>query len=126
MIEGIRGYGPPRAAARAGRGGGFHLPAARTDSAAPSMAPTAATGLLGLQQSWSPAEQDDAAQRRGHALLAELAAMQRDMLRGRLDPAGLSRLAAMAEGEAGQDAALREIVEGISLRAKVELARIGP
>ena len=92
-------------AGRAARGGGFHLPAARAQAAAPSMAPTAAASLLGLQQSWSPAEQDDAAQRRGHALLEELAAMQRDMLRGRLDASSLSRLAAMAEGEAGHDAA---------------------
>jgi hypothetical protein len=31
----------------------------------------------------------------------------------------------LAEGEAGADPALRELMEGISLRARVELARLG-
>lgn len=126
MIEGIRGYAPgPRGPARATRGAGFRLPASRAESTAASAAITGTHALFGLQQSWTPAERDDAAQRRGQAVLEELAQLQRDLLRGGCDPARLSRLAAMAEGESGHDPALRDIVEGIGLRARVELARLG-
>ncbi len=74
----------------------------------------------------SDRERDDAAQRRGHALLEEMEAMRRDLLRGALPAARLSRLAVLAEGEAGADPALREVVEALSLRARVELARHRP
>ena len=126
MIEGIKGGPPPlRGSLRArAPGAGFHLPASRPEAPPPGAA-LGGAGLIGLQQGWTPAEQDDAAGRRGRALLEELARLQRDMLRGRLDPAGLSRLAAMSEGEGGHDPELREIVAAIGLRARVELARIG-
>lgn len=100
---------------------GFRLPGTAGPSAA---APVAGVGgLLGLQEDLSPEARDDAARRRGHALLEELDGLQRDLLRGRDDPQRLSRLALLAEGEAGHDPALREAVEAISLRARVELAR---
>ena len=56
----------------------------------------------------------------------ELEALQLAFLCGRIEPGRLTRLAAMAEGEAGADPALREIIAGISLRARIELARLGP
>ena len=125
MIEGIRGTAPgPRGPSRTTRGTGFQLPAARAASTAACAAVAGTHALLGLQQSWTPAERDDAAQRRGHAVLEELAQLQRDLLRGGADPARLSRLTAMADGESGHDPALRDIVEGIGLRARVELARL--
>jgi len=80
-------------------------------------------GLLGLQQSWTPAERDAAAQRRGQGLLRELRGLQLALLSGERDPASLARVALLSEGEAGADPALREIIAEISLRARVELAR---
>ena len=80
-------------------------------------------GVLGLQDGWSPPERDAAAGRRGAALLRELEGLQLAMLSGGIPPAALSRLALLAEGEAGVDPGLREIIEAISLRARIELAR---
>jgi len=111
------------AASRRASGSGFTLPEA---DAAPTTAPLDAVtpfGLLGLQQGWSPAERDAAAQRRGQGLLRELQGLQLALLSGETDPASLARVALLSEGEAGADPALREIIAAISLRARVELAR---
>ena len=123
MIERVRPGGaaaPGRAARRAG--GGFHLPG---EAAAPGAAGAAGGigALWGLQEVLTPRERDDAAQRRGHALLEEMEALRRDLLAGRMDRARLSRLALLAEGDSGDDPALREVVESLSLRARVEAAR---
>lgn len=125
MLPPIRGsYSAqrPGASRRAG-GSGFTLPEA---DAAPNTAPLDAVtpfGLLGLQQGWSPAERDAAAERRGQGLLRELQGLQLALLSGAPDPASLARVALLSEGEAGADPALREIIAAISLRARVELAR---
>ncbi len=81
--------------------------------------------MFGLQDDWSPAEADAAAQRRAQAVLGELGALQLALLDGGVSVARLSRLALLAEGEAGADPALREIMQAISLRARVELTRHG-
>lgn len=125
MLPPIRGsYAAPRpATSRRAGGSGFALPEAE---AAPGTAPLDAVtpfGLLGLQQSWSPAERDAAAQRRGQGLLRELQGLQLALLSGGGDPASLARVALLCEGEAGADPALREIILAISLRARVELLR---
>lgn len=125
MLPPIRGHlppGQPGVARRAG-GGRFHLPAAAVEAQATQA--VAATGILALQQGWSPAEADAAAQRRGHAILKELEGLQLTLLGGALDLGRLSRLALLAEGEAGADPVLREILGEITLRARVELARQG-
>jgi hypothetical protein len=57
-------------------------------------------------------------------MLEELAGFQADLLRGRADPDRLRRLAGLAEGEAPADSRLAEALAAISLRAKVELARL--
>ncbi|MBS7789655.1 hypothetical protein KTR66_06605 [Roseococcus sp. SDR] len=126
MLPPIRGYLPPgtTGATRRGAGGRFHLPPATPEAQA--AAPTASTGILALQQGWSPAEADEAAQRRGRAILRELEGLQLTLLGGATDPGRLSRLAVLAEGEAGADPVLREILAEITLRARVELARQGP
>jgi hypothetical protein len=54
-----------------------------------------------------------------------LAGLQLEMLEGGADPARLHRLAALAPGDAGADPILRAAVEGVALRAHVELARRG-
>jgi len=125
MLTPIRGYmaaGRGTAARRAGPG--FALPEAERAPESAAAGPVIShLGLIGLQQGWSEAERDDAAQRRGRALLEELEGVQLALLAGRIDPARLSRLAQLAEGEAGADPALREILRAISLRARIELAR---
>jgi hypothetical protein len=125
MLPPIRGHVPPSTtgAVRRGGGGRFQLPGAAPEAQAAPAVPAA--GILALQQGWSPAEADAAAERRGRAMLRELAELQLTLLGGAPDPARLSRLALLAEGEAGADPALREILDEISLRARVELARHG-
>lgn len=126
MVEAIRGYGPARAGAArsAGAQGRFRLPAAEAGEAA-AAAPVAQAGsLLAIQPGLSDAERDAAAARRGQALLAALDALQRGLTAGRLAPSALRRLAALSEGECGADPRLRDILEGLSLRARVEIARL--
>jgi hypothetical protein len=127
MVDGIRGYGlGGRAGTRAGTGRtGFRL-----EGGAPARVPAAAalgaiTGLHALQGEVSPAERDAAAARRGSALLTELDALQRGLLEGRVADSALRRLSALTEGETGADPGLRETVEALTLRARVELARLG-
>lgn len=125
MLPPIRGYvppGQPAAARRAGQGR-FQLPG--STAGAQAAAGVASAGILALQQGWSPEEADEAAQRRGQAILKELQGLQLALLGGAPDPSRLSRLAVLAEGEAGADPMLREILGEISLRARVELARQG-
>lgn len=126
MLPPIRGQlpqsqpaGPRRAAP-----GRFQLPAAAAE--VPPAATIQPSGILALQAGWSPADADAAAQRRGQAILKELEGLQHTLLGGAPDPARLSRLALLAEGEAGADPVLREILGEIALRARVELARQGP
>lgn len=126
-LGGIGMAGPARGKARGGAGG-FRIAAeggeaAREATAAGSIAP-AGLGLLALQEHGSAAERDEAAQRRAGDILAELTALQCDMLGGSpADPARLRRL--VESGEEGADPALREVVQGVVLRAQVELLRRG-
>lgn len=117
----IRGGRAPRGA------GGFRVPGAAGGAAgmeaAEGPAAASAIGLLALQESAPAAERDARARRRGEAMLDELAALQRDLLAGRADPARLHRLHHLATGEAAADPALREAVDAIALRVRIELAR---
>ncbi len=125
MLPPIRAFHAQGRASQARRAGpgGFTLPEAAAQEAAATAAIPAFQGMLGLQEDWSPADSDAAAQRRGLAVLRELEALQLALLDGEIRPERLSRLALLAEGEAGADPALREIIEAISLRARVELLR---
>lgn len=128
MVEAIRGYGVAGRAAVRGRAGGagFRLPGVETQAseAAGSVSALTATGLLGLQDQASDAERDAAAHRRGGALLDALAELQKAMLSGQVSRAALGRMAALVEGDSGADPQLREILEQVSLRARVELLRL--
>lgn len=128
MLPPIRTPQAPGPSARARRAGpaGFVLPEAAPQGKVAPIAPSSAQAMLAFQDGWNPAEADAAAQRRGQAVLAELGALQLALLGPGADPARLSRLALLAEGEAGADPVLREIMQAISLRARVELARHGP
>jgi hypothetical protein len=126
-IRGMGGGGTIRGG-RALRGpGGFRLPGAAKASggaeAAEGAAAPSAIGLLALQETAPAAERDSRAQRRGQAMLDELAALQRDLLTGRADPARLHRLEALTQGDAAADPALAEAVAAIALRVRIELAR---
>jgi hypothetical protein len=125
MLPPIRGHLPPSqpGATRRAAGGRFQLPAAAPQAEA--LVAVSSAGILALQQEWSPAEADAAARRRGHAILKELEGLQLGLLGGAVDANRLSRLALLAEGEAGADPVLREILGEITLRARVELARQG-
>lgn len=129
-IERLGGIGqaaPVRGRARGGAGG-FRIAAegseaAREAGAAGGIAP-AGSGLLALQEHGEAAERDEAAQRRAIDILAELTALQCDMLGGNVaDPIRLRRL--VESGEEGADPALRQVVQGVLLRAQVELLRRG-
>jgi hypothetical protein len=110
-------------------GGGFSLPAAGSGAGARVAAAAPASplglGLLALQEGGEAARRDAAARQRAESLLEELAGLQLDLLAGGADPARLERLAALAPGDAGADPALRVVVQGVVLRAHVEIARRG-
>ncbi|MBR0657567.1 flagellar assembly protein FliX, partial [Plastoroseomonas arctica] len=80
--------------------------------------------LLALQETGAAAERDARARARGAALIATLAALQTGLLRGSVDSAVTARLAALSEGEAAADPALAALLADITLRARVELARL--
>ncbi|UPG71113.1 flagellar assembly protein FliX [Roseomonas gilardii subsp. gilardii] len=121
---GLAPGGPRRAT---GRGTAFRLGegdeahAAAADGALPVLAP----GLLAIQEDGErDGDRDRRAARRGAAMLEELVGFQADLLRGRADPERLRRLAGLSEGEMPSDPRLAEALAAISLRAKVELARL--
>lgn len=127
MLPPIRAYQPSTRLAAARRSGsGFSVPGGGAPTVAGLEASAPSLGVLGLEQGWTPAERDAAAERRGSAVLRELQGLQLALLGGGVEVSRLSRLALLAEGEAGADPALREIIAEISLRARIELARLTP
>lgn len=68
-------------------------------------------------------ERDRQAERRADSALDALATLQLALLDGTADTAALQDLARLAEGEAGADPALAQVMAAIALRARVELAR---
>jgi hypothetical protein len=133
-ITGLPPTGPltragPRAAAR---GGGFSVadsgatPASVGTNEAEHVAEASLGVLLALQEAATGGGdvRDRAARRRGHDLLAELAALQRAVLAGDPGEDRLSRLADLAEQvPEAADPRLRDVLAAIALRARVEVAR---
>jgi hypothetical protein len=134
-INGVRPGGPAGAVAprNAARGGRFSVAdqaaggSAATATEAEEVAETSLAGLLALQEEVGGGQtRDREARRRGRDLLAELSALQRDLLAGPPDEARLSRLAGLAATlPEAADPRLREAVNAIALRARVEAARYG-
>jgi len=111
-----------RAPARAG--GGFSVGEGSAAGRPAAVADVSLAGLLALQEAGGEAVQDRAARRQGQTLLAELAALQRDLLAGPPDPDRLARLAGLADGmPAAVDPHLQDIVVAIATRARIEIAR---
>lgn len=122
--------GPGRTGGR-GRSGFTLNPAgseAAANAGASGVAAPVGLGLLALQEHGDAgarerAARDQAAQRRAESILQELQGLQRDLLRDGVDTKRLERLAALETGEDGSDPFLRDAVQAIVLRARVELAR---
>ena len=136
-MRGVENVAAGGVAGPTGRGGGGRagFAVAGTGQAAGRKAPAGmvvaplALGVLALQErgggGGSAAERDAAARRRAGSLLDELRALQSELLAGRAEPGRLARLAALEGGEEGADPALREVVQAVVLRARVEMARRG-
>jgi len=132
----ITGYGPIATPARPGKASGaqgrFRVPsegttgaASETREAAGADAVTIAASLIALQETIAAGDRDREAQGRADAMLDELAALQRAMLGGGISPARLAALAALADQPGlAADQLLGDVVAAVSLRAKVELARL--
>lgn len=114
------GYAAPR---RPGRGGGFALPGAPESTEAASAAGVSGVSLLALQEAGAVLPDPERARRRAAQALDALRDLQLGLLSGGSDPARLERLAALAAAEAVADPGLRAILDQVSLRARVELAR---
>jgi len=134
----INGLGPTSPIGRtAGRKGqaadGFNVPTPAgggTAGAATEAPAVMLAGLLALQAEDSDEVNDREARRHGHDLLAELVALQRALLADGADEGvpidQLRRLAQLAAAvPTAADPHLREVMEAITLRARVELARFG-
>lgn len=129
-IGGVAAGGAMRPGRTGGRGaGGFTVGQPGAAAAAGPQAAGAAVpvglGLLALQEGGDAPSRDRSARRRAESILDELQALQCDLLRGGGDPGRLERLAALQSGEEGADPILRQAVQAIVLRARVELARRG-
>ena len=136
-VGGVAAASPAQRAARRGAAGGFAVPAesaADVGAAAATEASSAVMlgGMLALQEEDSAEIRDRRARRHGHAMLEELARLQRALLGGpeqgaeeggdqggalrRLE--GLTRMVPDAA-----DPALRGLIQSVALRAQIELAR---
>lgn len=132
----ITGYGPIASQARPGRATGaqgrFRVPTdggtgaaseARESAAADGV--SIAASLIALQETIEAGERDREAKGRADAMLDELAALQRAMLGGAISPARLAALASLSDQSGlAADPRLADLVAAVSLRAKVELARL--
>lgn len=118
------GPGSVKAATRSGRA--FELSNSTATAGAAQVAEASLLGLLALQEAGGDAVQDRAARRFGFDLLAELSALQRDLLTADPDPARLRRLADLADAvPEAADPGLRDAVAAIVTRARIEAARYG-
>ena len=133
----ITGYGPITTPGRATRPGAaqgrFRLPgngaagaaSEATRDAGAAEGVSIAASLIALQETMLAAERDREARARADRMLEELAELQRGILGGRLSAARLRELAALADQPGvAADGRLAEIVGAITLRARVELARL--
>jgi hypothetical protein len=128
IIEGVRRTLPPSTTIPRNAAGRFAVPIAADQPLTP--APTAAAspleGVLALQEQAADLTRDRQARQHGQALLQALAALQHAMLAGAAQTESLQRLATLtAACPSAMDPALATIIQGLSLRAQVELARRG-
>lgn len=132
----ITGYGPIASPARSGRAAGaqgrFRVPteggagaASETRESAAADGVSIASSLIALQETIEAGERDREAKGRADAILDELSALQRGMLGGFISPARLASLASLADQPGlAADPRLADLVAAVSLRARIELARL--
>lgn len=128
QIKPIAGFSAVSIAAPRPRAGGCGFTMGAADGALlPTVTPAGEigetqTGLLALQA--DPESADSAARRRGRGLLAGLAALQRGLLRGDDESPVLRTLdAETRQVPRPDDPRLRDALDEIVLRVRVELAR---
>jgi hypothetical protein len=114
-------------ARRVAGGSGFAVSTPGT-SGATGPAATSATSMDGMlmlqQQVEDGATRDRQARKHGKAMLEGLAALQRELLDGDVDPGTLERLGALTEHcPEAADPGLRATLGAVSLRVQVEIAR---
>ncbi|MBL6454081.1 hypothetical protein JMJ55_02025 [Belnapia sp. T6] len=126
-IGGISGPTRPGAPRRGGRSAtGFAIAPGEAEAGRDvgSVGLVAAPGssLLALQETGSDASRNEAAQRQAREILAELTTLQCDMLSG--SAGDVNRLGELLESvPEAADPGLREAIEGVRLRAQVEMLR---
>lgn len=128
MIGGIRrpsaAFGPAVRTATAG----FAMPEPTEGlpGLPPAIPPAALGGVLALQEQAADVLRDRQARQHGHALLQALASLQHALLAGGCCAGTLRQLAALADTcPAPSHPGLAAVLQGLSLRAQVELARHG-
>ena len=110
--------------ARAGAGGFRVADAPAGSGASTAAAPVGLSGLLAMQEAEAGFVQDREARRHGQAVMAELAALQRELLGG--GGASLDRLAALGRhSPQAADPRLAAVLRAVQMRAQIELARRG-
>lgn len=113
--------------------GGFSLPSqGETSLSAPSSQASGLEGvqsldaILTLQSVDSGEDRARRAVQHGHDLLDQLEALRADLLAGHVSPQRLGALLALVRAKQGvDDPALDHLIDDISLRARVELAKLG-
>ena len=116
-----------------GASGGFSLPEPGQSSASSaSTATSAASGvqsldaILTLQSVDNNEDRARRAVRHGHDLLDQLEALRADLLAGHISPQRVGALLSLVRAQQGaDDPALARLINDISLRARVELAKLG-
>jgi len=140
MIAPVRPQSPvsttaaTRRTGEAARGGRFSAPPADTGQAASGSRGVVATrsvtsldAVMALQGVDDPAGRRARAVRRGARLLDDLDDLKIGLHDGRLSEGRLGRLMAAVDARRDQtdDAGLEDVLDGIELRARVELAKLG-
>ena len=116
-----------------GASSGFSLPEPGQSSATSASTKTSAVSgvqsldaILTLQSVDSNEDRERRAVRHGHDLLDQLEALRADLLAGHISPQRVGALLSLVRAQQGSDdPALARLIDDISLRARVELAKLG-
>lgn len=114
-------------------GSSFSLPgsagatqADSAQSAGPSAALQSLDAILALQSVETAEDRAKRAVRHGHDLLDQLEALRADLLAGHISPQRVGALLGLLRAKEGSDdPKLAALIDDISLRARVELAKLG-
>lgn len=112
---------------------GFSVPSQGSDAtSASSTVPSGVAGvqsldaILALQSVDNPEDRERRAVRHGHDLLDQLEALRADLLAGHVSPQRVGSLLSLIRAKQGaDDPKLAALIDDISLRARVELAKLG-